>query len=888
MVAIRSRLQEILPHVKNPGRYIGGEANQRVRLPGETLASMALVFPDVYEIGMSHNGTKVLYHLLNREPDLAAERAFAPMPDMAAELRRRGLPLYTLESYRSIASFEAIGISLQTELNYTNVPLVLELGGLQAFAADRAEGDPLVIGGGPCMANPEPVADFFDLFVIGDGEILAAQLLRRIGEGRRAGESKEAILRALAEFPGVYVPRFLKTVTSETGEAVPEQDFSQGPYLRAKGVKRVWVEALNRDDYPTRNVVPHMKLVHERFSVEVMRGCTQGCRFCQAGYWYRPNRELKADAVIDLAREGIAATGESELGLLSLSTADYGPAEKVLDALIENPDFENVNISLPSLRANSFGQGLAMKTAALGGGKSATFAPETGSERLRKLINKTISDKDMYEAAEGMFRNGFHTLKLYTMVGLPTEELSDMEAFCRLIENLARIGQRHGRRNTIHPNIGIMVPKPFTPMQWTGFMERDKVKRHIDYVRDRFRGNRNVRITWADYDLAEVETFYSRGDRSLSALIYEAYRRGNVFESFSEYFKAATWQAIWAEKGYDKSRLFRERGLEEVFPWDFIHAGTNKGYLKNEYRKMLKEDSAPVPDCKWGDCQKCGIPGNYADISLSRDPESHAAPGRSWREIKALAAARSEAKPKPQAYRLTYRKAGLSCFLAHQNTMDLFEKAFRRLGIDFAYTEGFHARPVMKNAGALPLGMASRRELLVLVLRADLAGREAEICRALSACLPEGMDVLGLEAAAHARMPHVEEVTYRLTPAEDGAFPSAADLARAAAEFDRKLAARREGRDEGAGFGLAEHRGKALDLLPSLASITLKEGELEARVRTYESGAGVSPYAVYAFLLGVEAESLRDKRVRKEDFRLAAGKAEARDQDPDEELRVDG
>jgi radical SAM superfamily enzyme YgiQ (UPF0313 family) len=279
------------------------------------------------------------------------------------------------------------------------------------------------------------------------------------------------------------------------------------------------VEVLNKEDYPVRNLVPHMKLVHERFSVEVMRGCTQGCRFCQAGYWYRPNRELNADAVVEISRAGLAATGETELGLLSLSTADYGPVEKVLDALIDQDDFEDISVSLPSLRANSFGQGLARKAAALSNGKSATFAPETGSERLRKMINKTISDQDMYEAAESVFANGFSNVKLYTMVGLPTENLDDMRAFCGLIDKLNTIAQKYNRRNTIHASIGILVPKPFTPMQWVPFHPEEEVMRHIRFVREAFKYVKSVRISWSDYGLAHVESFYSRGDRKLAPRI---------------------------------------------------------------------------------------------------------------------------------------------------------------------------------------------------------------------------------------------------------------------------------------------------------------------------------------------------------------------------------
>jgi radical SAM family uncharacterized protein/radical SAM-linked protein len=852
---LQDELEKILPFVKNPGRYIGGENNQVVKDPATLLASMALVFPDSYDLGMSHNGTKVLYHILNREPDLSAERAFAPMPDMAEKMRERGIPLYALESYRPISEFAAIGISLQTELNYTNVPFVLELGGVKAFSRDRAEADPFVVGGGPCMANPEPVADFFDLFVIGDGEILAVELLRIIGHGRAAGLAREAILRNLAALKGIYVPQFLDVVESPFGEIVPRVDGSQGPYLRAKSIQRAWVEVLNKDDYPVKNLVPHVKLVHDRFSVEVMRGCTQGCRFCQAGYWYRPNRELNADAVVEIARAGLEATGETELGLLSLSTADYGPVEKVMDALIDQDDFEDISLSLPSLRANSFGQGLARKAAALNGGKSATFAPETGSERLRKMINKTISNKDMYEAAEGVFSNGFHNIKLYTMVGMPTENLDDMRAFCDLIDNLNRIGQKYSRKNTIHASIGILVPKPFTPMQWVPAMEEEKINEHIRFVREAFKYVKSVRISWADYGLSHVEAFYSRADRKASAMIYEAYKQGMIFESFSEHFKYDGWKALWAQFKYPPERVFRERGLDEVFPWDFIHAGANKGFLKNEYKKMLKEDSAPVPDCKWGDCQKCGIPGNGADTKLSPMPEKYLARSREPAEIKALAAERKQRRSGTFCYHLLYRKSGLSRYIAHQNTLDLFERGFRRLKLKLNYSDGFSPRPIIKNTGALPLGLESRKELLVIETRERLAGDLQALCARLSDVMPAGMEVISIREVPKSRMPHVSNVTYR-----SGRYPGGAS---AIADGLRRY-------ENGTYKRMMKNREKDIDLADEIQAVWIEDGELCVRAKTHPSGSSISPYLAFAGLLDADPDVLRSTPIYKHDFTLDA------------------
>lgn len=863
---IRNTLPRILPKVKNPGRYLGGEANQVVKDPATVSASIALVFPDTYELGMSHNGTKVLYHLFNREADLAAERAFAPMPDMADALRAAGIPLYTLESYRSISEFTAVGISLQTELNFTNVPYVLELGGVSAFAKDRGELEPFVIGGGPCMANPEPVADFFDLFVIGDGEGLATQLVRHFADGRRAGKSRAEILREAAEWRGVYVPALLDVTTNARGEVVPVVEASQGPYLRAKSVKRHWVEKLDPADYPVRNLVPHVKLVHDRFSVEVMRGCTQGCRFCQAGYWYRPNRELGADDTLDLAKRGMEATGERELGLLSLSTADYKPVEKVLDSMVEDESFDGMDLSLPSLRANSFGQNIARKAAALTGGKSSTFAPETGSERIRKMINKTISDKDMYEAAEGVFASGFHNIKLYTMIGFPTENLDDMEAFCGLIRNLHAIGKRHSPRNTVHANIGILIPKPFTPMQWVEFMDEPTVKRHIDYVREAFRYVKGVRITWADYGISWVESFYSRGDRSLSSAIYEAYKRGMVFESFGEHFSFEGWKKIWEETGYEMSRIYDRRELDEVFPWDFIHAGANKGYLKNEYKKMFKEDAAPVPDCKWGDCQKCGIPGNGIDTQLAPDPVRHVAKSRTPAEIAAMTAerrARNSGASHP--YRLVFRKTGLARFIAHQNTLDLFEKAFRRLRLPVRMSSGYNPRPLIKNTGALPLGLESRRELLVVEFTrpftGDAAAESTRLSGLLSGCLPEGMDVLALEPAATAKVPRTQSVLYRL----DGNYSGGSSA------LEEGLGRLRNGL-----VPQGIHRDKPVDVQDEIAESRIEEGHLYLRLHAGPNGSTLSPYVVFALVLDVDPEELRSESLVKMDFTLAGAGAAVR------------
>jgi radical SAM family uncharacterized protein/radical SAM-linked protein len=837
--ALLDRLSDLLPKVQNPSRYIGGEANGVVKEWEILTGTMALLFPDTYEVGMSNNGMRILYHQVNREEDLLAEVSFAPWKDMGTLLKSEGLPLYTHQSWRPVKDFDVVGISLQTELNFTNVPYVLDLSGIPIWAKDRTEADPYVIGGGPCMANPEPVADFYDAFVIGDGELLAPVITRLVGSMRRNHATRQDVLKALGELEGIYVPALMPFEKSTWNEWIPSAEIrNNSPYAKAKGVKRTWIEVLNPQYYPTTNLIPNMGLVHDRFAVEVMRGCTQGCRFCQAGYWYRPNRELSPDAVLDIAKQGLQNTGEKQLGLLSLSTADYSRVEAVTDAIIDDPFFRGVDVSLPSLRANSFGQTLAMKVAAIKGGRSATFAPETGSERLRKLINKTISDEEMYQAAESVFSNGMSKIKLYTMIGLPTENLDDMEAFCGLIEGLKRIGMRHNKANQVHASIGIMVPKPFTPMQWVGFMEREKVEEHIRFVRERFRNDRNVRISWTSWPEAQLEAFYSRGDRSLSALIFEAYQRGLTFEGHAETRAHETWEQIWQDMDYPIDSIYRERELDETFPWDYIHIGVTKGYLKNEYKKMFDANALPVPDCKWSKevCQSCGIPGNYADTSLAPEP-TEIAPSRTKDEIEGIMKDWRLRTQTSLPYRLVLAKKEVSRFLPHFNTVDLIDRAFHRVKVPVAYSQGFSPKPRIGSAGAVPQGLETWCEEFVVELSQAVDSNPAFLDE-LNRTFPAGMEVLSLEpqASRKARFPIAVRYALRNAYQEDHLHRF----------VNRELRS------------IVNHRGDTIIVNDHILEVL--EGpdrRLDVWVKANSMGTTVSPFVVFESLLDIETEAAR-------------------------------
>ena len=837
-MTILEKIALALPAVESPARYMGGEANSVIKDHSKMLARMAFVFPDTYEIGMSNNGLRILYHVLNREPDLLCEVAFAPWDDMAAEMKKYDIPLYTHASYTAVKDYEVVGLTLQTELNFTNVPYVLELAGIPAWQKDRAESDPIVVSGGPAMGNPEPVADFFDAFMIGDGEKLIVEFVRCVGEGRRAGLKRAQILENLSKIDGVYVPSLREVVKNEFGVIVPKEP-AKGSYEHTNGVRRQFIPVLDPKDYPIKNLIANMQLVHNRFSVEVMRGCAQGCRFCQAGIWYRPCRELNPDDVLDIAKAGIQATGERELGLLSLSTADYKPVEALTDSIIDDPFYDNVDVSLPSIRVNSFGQSLAEKVAALKGGRSATFAPETGSERIRKMINKTISDQDMYDAAEHAFSSGFNKIKLYTMIGFPTENLDDMQAFCELIFNLVKIGRKYNRGIQIAVSIGILIPKSFTGLQWAPFMDKETALGHIRYVREKFFKHPNVKINWAAWETSFLEAVYSRGDRSLGPVIYAAYKKGIIFESDSYRFDFNKWLEVWEECGYDTSWVYREREKDEVFPWDFIHAGTSKQYLRREWEKAFDPTSAPVPNCKWGNCQACGIPGFGKEIVLADDPVRHKAPSRTPEEIKKLVADRRPSQKVSYSYKITFKKSGISRFLPHHNMLSFFERTFICAGIPIKFSEGFSPKPRIVNMGALPLGLETYCEVISVDLLQPLdisPEGKPKIIAKLSAPFPRGMEIIDIEPLKEKLSKHFPKaMVYRHTPES---IP--VDLMQ---KFEQKQLPI-----------VTNHRGQQMDLNEQILGIDIQNGTMTVRVKCNNQGTTPSPFVIFAGLLGIEID----------------------------------
>jgi radical SAM family uncharacterized protein/radical SAM-linked protein len=782
---IRTALDDILPRVQKPTRYLGIERNL-IRKPWVTTdVRVALAFPDAYEIGMSHQGTRILYHLINRRPDALAERTFAPMPDMAQALRESGLPLFTLESYRSVAEFDAVGISLQSELNYINIPYMLDLAGIPRRAADRTDGDPIVLGGGPCTANPEPVADFFDAILIGDGEAALDQILDVIRDGRASGAARALTLERLAAVPGVYVPLFYTWHAASDDEPARWETTNESAVFP---VKRVWVDKLDPADQPESVIVPFADVIQDRLGMEIMRGCTQGCRFCQAGYWYRPVREHDPEVVADRIERQIGETGFGEVGLLSLSTADYSQVEPLVYNLAERLQNQRVSISLPSLRADSFSVGLAEAVSRVR--KSGfTFAPETGSDRLRRVINKTFTNADMVRAAESAFSKGWQLIKVYAMIGLPTETDDDLEELARLAEDITAAGRRvtGGRKVQVKVSVGCFIPKAWTPFQWQPFAGVNELHRRIDFLKHRFKRIRGVKLTWSDPEESALESLLSRGSRNLAAAIERAHDLGSVFDGWSDHLDLGAWRQALNDCGINVQGELDGRELSDTLPWDLIDAGLRKGFLKAEWRRALHE--AETEDCKWGHCYHCGIPGDGADTQLA--PSSLPVLGEPLPEAERpkVAAYRLRPEPRlpaarrerPQApvhrrYRFTFSKTGDARFLSHRQIMDAFERVLRAAALPVHYTEGFNPHIRLSMGPALALGHEGAAEIFDVDCTAPITDAQRKRVNSL---LPDGVEILDARpllpgAPSLGRL--LDAISYRIAPPVNGkVWPASPD-----------------------------------------------------------------------------------------------------------------
>ena len=596
--------REILPLVSKPSRYVGTEWNA-VRKPWDQAdVKTVIAFPDVYEVGMSHLGMRILYHLVNEQPEYLMERVFAPWVDLEQELRNRGVPLLSLESGRPLAEFDLIGFTLQYEMSFTNILNMLDLAGIPVRSRDRDDHHPLIIAGGPCAFNPEPLAGFIDLFTIGDGEEVLLEILatyRRV-RGNRQRPPRAELLRAMAGIPGVYVPSFYEVAYRDDGGIEKITPLTEAP---AEVKKRVVVD-LDSTFFPTRPIVPYMEIVHDRMMLEVLRGCSRGCRFCQAGMIYRPVRERSLGVLQQQASELVASTGYDEMALTSLSTSDYTCVQPLVESLLNRYQDRGIGISLPSLRVDNFSVELAQQVQRVR--KSGlTFAPEAGTQRLRDVINKGVTEDDLLQTTRAAFAAGWTAVKLYFMIGLPTETRADLDGIVDLARKVADAGTAAGPKRRLRVTISVssFVPKTHTPFQWEGQTPVEELRERQRYLRSQLK-DRRLEFNWHEPEISLLEAVFSRGDRRTGEALELAWRKGCKFDSWSEHFKFNFWLEAFAECGLNPEHYAQRRlDYNEVLPWNHISSGISKDYLIQEHRRAL--ELATTGDCRSGDCQVCGL-----------------------------------------------------------------------------------------------------------------------------------------------------------------------------------------------------------------------------------------------------------------------------------------
>lgn len=723
-------LEDILPLVEKPSRYLGGEINQVKKDLERIKLRFALAFPDLYEIGTSHFGMQILYHILNTHSDIAAERVFAPGMDMDHYLRRSGLRLFSLESRLPLDRFDIIGFSLLYEMNYTNILSILELAGIPFYASQRDGSYPLIIAGGPCTCNPEPVADFFDAIVIGDGENVTLKLAEGWLEWKKnSGSDKDGLLKRWSKIEGVYIPSFFRPQYDDCGFQTLQPRYSD--YTR---VTRTVVADLDQVPFPEKPIIPFGKPVHDRLRLEVARGCTRGCRFCQAGMIYRPVRERSPDSLLTLCDQSVSATGYEDISLLSLSTGDYGCIVPLMSRLMSVYATENVAVSLPSLRAGTLTPEL-MKLIKTVRKTGFTIAPEAGSQRLRDVINKNIGESEIMATVKDAFDLGWRVIKLYFMIGLPTETAEDLKALVDLVKALRQIKRPADRRGKINVSVATFIPKPHTPFQWASQLSLDESEDRLRRIKDELKLS-GIQIKWQNPQVSWLEGIWARGDRRLSRLLVTAYQKGCRFDGWSDRFRYDLWEAALAEEGLDPDFYTRRpRDVCEPLPWDHIDSQVSKTFLAAEWENATSETF--TTDCRMDDCNQCGV-CDFDEI----EPLTH-----ETLKDNAVWWNRSDA-PQPPAFKklaVFYTKMDGARYFGHLELVNIFQRALKRAGVAVRFSEGFHPKPKISFDNPLPVGIESQQEQFVITVPDTIRPRDLKV--ALNEQLPDGLEIIHCQLA---------------------------------------------------------------------------------------------------------------------------------------------
>jgi radical SAM family uncharacterized protein len=689
-------LEEILKQVEKPGRYIGGEWNEKRKIPSAAAVKVALVFPDVYEIGMSYLGQKILYDVLNARPSFLAERVFAPWPDLEEKLRSRKMPLLSLENKIPLRNFDILGFSLLYELNYSNILTILDLGGIPFLREERGDDFPLIMAGGPAAFNPEPVSDIFDAFFLGDGEEGFPEIAEKYSLMRKSGAKKDEVLSELAKFQGVYVPHLYTSFEPRRSPLLARRAKKGAP----ERIKKRIMSPLGKVPFPEKIVVPDIQVVFDRVAVEAARGCPQRCRFCQATQIYFPFRIMSQSSLLSSIYGSIDSTGYEDVSLSALSISDYPHLEETIAALMEGLAKQKVSLSLSSLRPQGLTSAVAehiLKVRKTG----FTLVPEAGTDRLRRVINKNLENHDILDAAGHAFGRGWQLLKLYFMVGLPTETQEDLEGIVRLAGEIIRLGKSIMKSPPrINLSLSSFIPKPHTPFQWLAMEEEASLIEKQQFIRSRFRQFRSIKLKDHPTKTSILEGVFSRGDRRLGPALIQAWEKGARFDSWKDHFEFSFWEEAFAAKNLNYQAYLGPLDTEAILPWDHLETGIKKSFLLAELNKAMQAE--PTASCLEAACAQCqGCDGELRpERKFSRDLKLTS------RKISFF----GEPADRILRYEVVYSKSGRARFLSHLDLANHLQRVLRRAGVELAFSEGFHPKMLISYAPALPLGTEGKAE----------------------------------------------------------------------------------------------------------------------------------------------------------------------------------
>lgn len=731
-------INNILPFVTKASRYLGNEVNAVKKDLSKVDLKFALAFPDVYEVGMSHLGLQILYSILNSKDSIACERVFAPWQDLEIKLLENRIPLATLESFVPVKNFDIIGFSLEYELGYSNILKMLKLAGIPLLSKQRDEKQPFIIAGGPCTFNPEPLAPFFDACVIGEGEEVVVELCEVFLKWKRRRAKKAKLLEELSSLQGIYIPSFFKPEYRDDGtvkQVIPVKNDYQK-------ISKRFVSNFNNAPYCTSSVVPFMQIIHDRISLEIARGCSHGCRFCMAGMIYRPVRERSCQKIRELAAKTLADTGYEELSLASLSTGDFPRLHLLLKQLMMDHHQDRIAIALPSVRAGTLTRKI-MEEIKQVRKTGFTIAPEAGTQRLRNVINKGITEDEIIATAEQIFAAGWNLIKLYFMIGLPTETQEDLAGIIDLSKKIARLSPRGNHKNQINISIATFVPKPHTPFQWESQLAPEIILKKQNFLKNHLTGKR-IRLKWHNHFLSALEGIFARGDRRLSNVLFKAHALGAGFEGWSEHFKPELWERAFQLCNIDKNFYLRKKSFDECLPWQHICCGVRNDFLKKEYAKALRAEISP--DCRDNCCQGCGLCNRQKLAEL---------PAAEIKEELKDDYCSSDSLQRPSGpvfrYRCRFSKFGPARFISHLELSSCLARTLRRAKLPLKYSQGYHPHPRIIFQEALPVGMASQEEFFDIEVTREMTVHN--LPDLLNRYLPAGLKILSAEEITLKKLP---------------------------------------------------------------------------------------------------------------------------------------